>query len=263
MVPPTAPMLRQPTLALAAWLAGAAQVASALRVPSSRSRAPTVAMGLGNRVYQEASSPQSTPERFRGKGTRSPPRGASPQSSAQTWGRLASRDKVCNPLRLDFHVGVGGSRMLLEGLKPPYKEGARGSEQTSAPRYPAQARTRCTMGCKGSSVLARTPRSCRRGPRDFLSGQRAQPCLGPPTSPLPARRLVGRCIQQPTLSAKSARRVGDAGGWGKTGLCFYFSKSLYFTAKFPGRRLSPGIGASHRRSFPSPHVAPESPASWS
>lgn len=31
MVPPTAPMLRLPTLALAAWLAGAAQVASALR----------------------------------------------------------------------------------------------------------------------------------------------------------------------------------------------------------------------------------------
>lgn len=105
MVPPTAPMLRLPTLALAAWLAGAAQVASALRALSSQRRAPTVSMGLGNRVYQEASSPQSTPERFRGKGTRSPPRGASPQSSAQTWGRLASRDKVCNPLDLTSMLG--------------------------------------------------------------------------------------------------------------------------------------------------------------
>ncbi|KAF6321305.1 hypothetical protein mRhiFer1_008434 [Rhinolophus ferrumequinum] len=138
MVPPTAPKLRLPTLALAAWLAGAAQVASTLRAPSSRSRAPTVAMGLGNRVYQEASSPQSIPERFRGKGTRSPPRGASPLSSAQTWGRLASRVKVCNPLRLDFLVGVGGSRMLLEGLKPPHKEGARGSEQR--PLHPGTRR---------------------------------------------------------------------------------------------------------------------------
>lgn len=119
------------------------------------------------------------------------------------------------------------------------------------------------MGRRGSRVLTRTPRSCRRDPRDFLSGHGARPSLGPPASPLPALRLVGRCTQQPTPSAKSASRVKDAGGRRRTGLCFYFSESLDFTAKFPGRRLDSGVGASHCRSFPFPHPVPKSPASWS
>lgn len=112
------------------------------------------------------------------------------------------------------------------------------------------------MGRRGSRVLTRTPRSCRSDPRDVLTGHGARRSLGPPASPLPARRLVGRCTQQPTPSAKSARRVEDAGGRRRAGLCFYFSKALDFTAKFPGRRLDSGVGAS-------PHPAPKSPASGS
>lgn len=116
------------------------------------------------------------------------------------------------------------------------------------------------MGRRGSRVLTRTPRSCRSDPRDVLTGHGARPSLGPPASPLPARRLVGRCTQQPTPSAKSARRVEDAGGRRRAGLCFYFSKALDFTAKFPGRRLDSGVGASHRRSFPSPPPRPQEPS---
>ncbi|XP_066234216.1 uncharacterized protein [Saccopteryx leptura] len=148
---------------------------------------------------------------------------------------------------------------------PPHPQSALGSEQRLLRRGSrAQARTRCTVGGKSSRVLGRTPRSCHRGRRDFPRGAELRLSLGPPSSALPlhSRGLGGRCSQQPTPSAVCTPR-GRRGREGRPGLRFSFSESLNFAAKFPGRRLCPRVGASHRRSFPSLFSAPARPASRS
>lgn len=110
-----ATLLRPLTLALTTRLAGAARVPKALRAPSSRSRPPRAALGLGNRMHQEVSSPtQSTPKRFQGKGARNAQGGAFPQPSAKTGGRLVSRDVSAVPLHSTFLLRWGRDRKLLE-----------------------------------------------------------------------------------------------------------------------------------------------------
>ena len=198
-------------------------------------------------------------EPFGGKGARSPPEGTSPQPSAQTRGRLVSRDEVCSPLDLTFLLGWGGGRRLLEVPEPiphPHPQGALGSTQSPVRPAPAQD---SGLGRRGRRAQARILAAIAAA-RGISRRAEAGPAPAPAPAPAPGhrhlpsrpgRRLRGRCAHQPTLRAKSARRVGDAGGRGRVALVF-----LLFRTKFPSRRLVPGVGASHLRSFLSLLPAP-------
>lgn len=247
---PTAPQLR---------LAGASQVPSGpesqvLAVPLPESRRDSDPESIKKPLVHHK-APRAEP--FRGKGARSPPGGTSPQPSAQTLGRLVSRDEVCRPLDLTFLLGWGGGRRLLEVPEPiltPHPQGALGSTQRPVRPAPAQDSELGRRGRRAQARILEAAAAAHGISRRAEAGQAQAPAPAPGHRHLPSRpgrRLGERCAQQPTLRAESARRVGDAGGRGRVALVF-----LLFRTKFPSRRLVPGVGASHLRSFLSLLPAP-------
>ncbi|XP_039708480.1 uncharacterized protein LOC120594511 isoform X1 [Pteropus medius] len=145
--------------------------------------------------------------------------------------------------------------MLLEGLERPHKA-LRALSREPCARAPDAGQDAVHRRTRGGRVLARSPRSCRRGPQDFLLGHRARPSLGPPASSLPAvlpadlwRAAHSNQRQAPTLRAAWETRAGGDG----QGCVFTFSNLWTSLRSFP-------VDTSARRSEP-PTAAPSSPSS--
>lgn len=145
--------------------------------------------------------------------------------------------------------------MLLEGLERPHKALRALSREPCAQAAGAGQDTGHRR-TSGGRVLARSPRSCRRGPQDFLLGHRAGLSLWPPASSLPAAPpmdLWGAAYsnqrQAPTLRAAWKTRAGEDGR----------SCVLTFPNLWTSLRSFP-VDTSARRSEP-PTVAPSSPSS--
>ena len=116
-----APLLRAPTLALTTRLAVAARVPSALRAPSSRSRAPRAAQGLGNRIHQEASlvHHKAHPSGSKGRGPKAPQEISFHNLLRRPGVASSPGTKSAVPLHLTFLLRWGGYRKLLEVPEPP------------------------------------------------------------------------------------------------------------------------------------------------
>lgn len=168
------------------------------------------------------------------------------------------------PLHLTFLLRWGGDRKLLEMPEPPLNvPWAQSIDLSSQAQCPGQdtvhGRTQGAAASWSGLLAAAAAARGSSSPAPRLAQPRATG-ISPPALGGRLGEVGGRCTQQPTPSAKSACRVGDAGGRGRVGLAFFLFKAFDLTTKFPGRRLCPRVGASRRRSFPSLHPAPRRPS---